>query len=100
MPFSFFNSPFAGKVALELGPAPQVASFFLFTGGNLTENAKIEKVHETGRRESWEALDHTVLHRILVRIQPRGRVFASSRVWKVDFSVFPVDCFFINTAFF
>ena len=59
---------------------------------------KTQNVHENGRRESSEALDHTILHRISVRIQPWGRFFASSHVGKVIFFVFrPI--FFINTAF-
>ena len=32
---------------------------------------------EKGRRESSEALDHCILHRISVRIQPWGRYFSS-----------------------
>ena len=70
---------------------------------------KIEKVHENGRRESPEALDHCILHRISVRIQPCGRFFASSRMGKVDVLCFPADFlinssprpfFFINSVFF
>ena len=58
--FLFFNSHFVGKVALELGPAPDGACFFL----NSIEN---QKVHEKGRRESCGALDRCILHRISVR---------------------------------
>ena len=36
--------------------------------------------HEKGRRESSEALDHCILHGISVRIQWRGRFFASSHL--------------------
>ena len=57
--FLFFNSHFVGKVALELGPAPDVACFF-----NSLVN---QKVHEKGRRESCGALDRCILHRISVR---------------------------------
>ena len=58
---------------------------------------KTQHVHENGRRESSEALDHTILHRISVRIQPWGRFFASSHVGKVNFVCFPAD-FFINSS--
>ena len=47
--------------------------------------------HEKGRRESSEALDHCILHGISVRIQPRGRFFASSHPGKLDFSCFSAD---------
>ena len=152
--FLFPNSYFVGKVALELGPAPDVAFFNsrgnrkvraeiekftkrvavraveLSTGAFCTEfryerlrddgifflflihvgrgwplgpsaemlhflNSRVnQRVHEKGRRESRGALDHCILHRILVRIQPCGRFFASSHMGKVYFSCFPVDfCF-------
>ena len=55
--------------------------------------------HEKGRRESSEAVDHCILHRISLRIQPCGRFFASSHLGKLDFSGFPAD-FFINSVFF
>ena len=65
---------------------------------NCPKTCKIEKVHENGRRESPEALDHCILHRISVRIQPCGRFFASSHLGKVDFSCFPADFLLIRTS--
>ena len=111
-----FNSHFVGKVALELGPAPDVASFFLiraeiekftkrvavravelssgafcteFRCEQLCDDVIFSIFHEKGRRESCGVLDHRILHRIPVRIQPRGRFFSSSRLGKLDFSGFP-----------
>ena len=46
---------------------------------------KIEICHENGRHESSESLDHTVLHRISVRIQPRRRHFTKPLVLKSCF---------------
>ena len=51
------------------------------SGGDI----KTEIWHENGRRESPEALDHTILHRISVRIQPRRRHFAKPLVLKSQF---------------
>ena len=55
----------------------------------MNENEKAKLVHENSRRESSEGLDRTVLHRLLVRIQPWGRFFTSSHLGKVDFSQRP-----------
>ena len=57
--FLFSSSHFVGKVALELGPAPDVA-FFVYSRVN-------QKVHEKGRRESCGALDRCILQGISVR---------------------------------
>ena len=70
--FLFFNSHFAGKVALELGPAPDGACFFFV---NSLEN---QKVHEKGCRESCGALDRCILHRISVRTTLWWRHFFGS----------------------
>ena len=79
--FLFFNSPQEGTflflIRLSLGkwrwsrvqrhlPVPE--GFRI--DKNCPKTAKIEKVHENGRRESPEALGHTILRRISVRIQP------------------------------
>ena len=65
--FIFLNSHFVGKVALELGPAPDGA-FLFYSLVN-------QKVHEKGRRESCGALDRCILHRISVRTTLRWRHF-------------------------
>ena len=62
-----------------------------FSLRKLAKYKKSKKVNENSRRESWEALDHTILHRISVRIQPQGRLFASSHLGKRDFLCFPTD---------
>ena len=59
----FLNSHLIGKVALELGPAPDGACF-CFCCFNSIEN---QKVHEKGRRESCGALNRCILRRISVR---------------------------------
>ena len=64
--FLFLNSCFVGEVALDLGPAADVAFF----------NSRVnQKVHEKGRCESCGALDLTILHRISVRTTLRRRFF-------------------------
>ena len=49
--------------------------------------SKTQNVHENGRRESSEALDHTILHRISVRIQPCRWGFAKSLISKSIFFI-------------
>ena len=106
--FLFFNSPqgctFLFLIRLSLGkwrwsrvqrhlPVPE--GFRI--DKNCPQNVQNRKVHENCRLESPEALDHCILHRISVRIQPCGRFFASSHLGKVDFSCFPAE-FFINSV--
>ena len=57
----------------------------VFRSQNFTKNAKIKKVHENSPRESWEALDRGILHRISARIQPRRRHFAKPLVLESQF---------------
>ena len=45
-------------------------------------------MRENSRRESSEAVDHTILHRNSVRIQPWGRFFSRFPMGKVVFNVF------------
>ena len=48
-------------------------------------DCKSQKVHENSPRESWEALDHAILHRISARIQPRRRHFAKPLILESHF---------------
>ena len=57
----------------------------VFRSQNFTKNAKIKKVHENSPRESWEALDRGILHRISARIQPRRRHFAKPLILQSQF---------------
>ena len=72
---------------------PAFRSYFVFlllfavsvkwakSGGGI----KIKIWHENGCYESSESLDHTILHRISVRIQPWRRHFAKPRILKSIF---------------
>ena len=55
---------------------------------NCPKNCKSQKVHENSPRESWEALDHAILHRISARIQPRRRHFAKPLILESQFFMF------------
>ena len=57
--------------------------------------------HEKGRRESCGALDHCILHRIPVRIQPWGRFFPAPARENVIFQVsrLVLGSSFINSFF-